>query len=331
MKAMIWTAYGSADKLQLQEIAKPIPKEDELLIKIHAATVTAGDCEVRSLKVPILYQLPLRVYVGWRRPQRIKILGQELAGEVEAVGNKVTKFKPGDQIFAAALLRFGGYAEYTTLPERYPIALKPANLRSEEAATIPTGGINALHFLRKANLQAGEHLVINGAGGSIGTYALQIAKLWGATVTCVDSSSKLAMLQGLGADHVIDYAKEDFTKNGEKYDVIIDVVGKSVYSPSIRLLKPKGRYVLGNPSLLGTLSGHWTSKTTDKKVISETANYPMEAILFLKELMESGQIKAVIDRRYPLEQTSEAHRYVEAGHKKGNVIITVENSAENSK
>ena len=231
MQAIAWTAYGPPEALQLQEIAKPTPTANEVLIKVHAATVTTGDCELRGLKLPLVYRLPLRLYMGFSKPKG-KILGQELAGEIEAIGSAVTRFQPGDPIFAVTMLRFGAYAEYTCLPESYPIMAKPTNMSYAEAATIPTGGINALHFLRKANLQAGERLLINGAGGSIGTYAVQIAKLWGAQVTCVDSARKLAMLRGLGADQVIDYAQNDFTQNGESYDVIIDVVGKSSFARS---------------------------------------------------------------------------------------------------
>ncbi len=322
MKAIIWTAYGPPDVLQLQEVAKPTPKDTEVLIKVHAATVTAGDCELRSLKLPILYKLPLRLYMGVRKPNG-KILGQELAGEIEAVGSAVTRFKPGDQVFAVTMLRFGAYAEYVCLPESYPIMAKPTNMSYAEAATIPTGGINALHFLRKAHLQAGERLLINGAGGSIGTYAVQVAKGWGAEVTCVDSAAKLAMLRALGADCVIDYTQTDFTQSGETYDVIIDVVGKSSFARSVRALKQKGRYVLGNPSLAGMARGLWTTTTTDKQVIFETANANTEDLRFLKELAEAGKLKAVIDQCYRLEQTADAHRYVDQGHKKGNVVITI--------
>lgn len=324
MKAVIWTAYGSPAVLRLQEVAKPTPKENELLIKVHAATVTAGDCEVRTLKIPILFRLPMRAYVGLRKPQRIRILGQELAGEIEAVGKAVTRFKPGDQIFAATLFRFGAYAEYTCLPETHPIALKPTNMTYAEAATIPTGGINALHFLQKAQVQAGEHVLINGAGGSIGAYGVQLAKQMGAEVTAVDSSGKLAMLTAIGADHIIDYTQTDFTRQGGQYDVIIDVVGKSPFARSIRCLKQQGRYVLGNPSLAGMLRGQLVSMRTDKKVISEMAAYKPEAIHFLQEQIEAGNVKAILDRRYPLAQTAEAHKYVETGQKAGNVIITVQ-------
>lgn len=321
MKAMIWTAYGSPDVLQLQEIAQPTPKANEVLIKVHAATVTAGDCELRALKVPILYRLPLWLYVGLAKPQRLTILGQELAGEIAAVGSAVTRFQPGDQVFAAPLLRFGAYAEYTCLPESYPILTKPANMSYAEAATIPTGGLSALHFLRAAKVKAGEKILINGAGGSIGNYTVQLAKAWGAIVTCVDSAPKLAMLRAIGADQVLDYKQTDFTQSGERYDVIIDVVGKSSYARSIQSLKPNGRYVLGNPTLPGTIRGRWTSLTTDKQVISTLADYKMADLLFLKDLFEAGKLKAVIDKSYGLAQVADAHRYVEQGHKAGHVVI----------
>jgi len=311
--------------LQLKEVEKPAPKDNEVLIKIYAATVTAGDCEVRTLKLPILFRLPMRLYVGLSEPKRITILGQELAGEIEAVGKEVTRFKKGNPVFAATFFRFGAYAQYVCLPETYPV-LKPANITYEEAATIPTGGINGLHFLRVANVQSGERVLINGAGGSIGTYAVQIAKSFGAEVTAVDSPEKLAMLRSIGADHVIDYTQEDFTRRGETYDVIIDVAGKSSFSGSVRSLKPKGRYILGNAGLLNMIRARWAPLTSEKKAIVALASYKSEDYTFLKELIEAGKIKPVIDRSYPLEQIAEAHRYVEAGHKKGNVIITMEKS-----
>ena len=323
MKAIIWTKYGPPEVLQLKEVEKPTPKHDEVLVKVYATTVLAGDCELRRFKFPIAYRLPLRIFMGLIKPKRIKILGQELAGEIEAVGNDVTRFKKGDQVIAATMLRLGTYAEYVCLPETYP-ASKPASLTYEEAATIPTGGIYGLHLLRKANIQSGQRVLIFGAGGSIGTYAVQIAKSFGAEVTCVDSPGKLDMLRSIGADHVVDYTQEDFTRSGETYDAIIDVVGKSSFSGSVRSLKQNGRYVLGNPGLSGMIRGGWISRTTDKKVIFESASHRAEDYIFLKDLIEAGKIKPVIDRRYPLEHTAEAHRYVETGQKKGNVVITVE-------
>lgn len=325
MKAMVWTQYGSPDVLQLKEVEKPTPKDNEVLIKVHAATVTIADCELRRMNDPTLLVLAFRIYTGLLKPKRITILGQELAGEIEEVGKDVTKFKRGDQVFAPCLLRLGAYAEYKCLPESYPV-LKPASLTYEEAATIPTGGINGLDFLRAGNVQAGEGILINGAGGSIGTYAVQIAKTLGAEVTCVDSAEKLDMLRSIGADNVIDYTKADFTKNGKAYDVIIDVIGKSPFSASLRSLKPNGRYVLGNPSLSARLKARWTRMTDGRQVIIAIASYKAEYYAFLKEQMASGKLKSIIDRCYPLGEIAEAHRYVEAGLKKGNVVITVETS-----
>jgi NADPH:quinone reductase-like Zn-dependent oxidoreductase len=322
MKAIVWTKYGPPHVLQLREVDKPVPKENEVLIKVYAATVTLGDCELRRMKGSLLLVLAFRLYAGLLKPKRITILGQELAGEIESVGREVTKFKKGDQVFGPCLLRLGAYAEYKCLPESY-LVLKPASLTYEEAATIPTGGINGLDFLRAGNVQAGESVLINGAGGSIGTYATQIARTLGAEVTCVDSAEKLDMLRSIGADHVIDYAHEDFTRNGETYDVIIDVVGKSPFSRSLGSLKPNGRFVLGNPSLSGRIRARWTPMAMGKKVIVALASYKEEYYTFLKEQMEAGKLRAIIDRRYPLEQTAEAHRYVDEGHKKGNVVISL--------
>jgi NADPH:quinone reductase-like Zn-dependent oxidoreductase len=329
MKAIVWTKYGPPDVLQLQVVEKPAPKENEVLIRIYATTVTAGDCEMRSLMFPLWLSLPIRMYAGFTRPTRIKIIGQELAGEVEAVGNKVTRFRQGDQVFAALGFGKGAYAEYICLPEEPGemegvLANKPANQTYEEAAAVPVGGLEALHFLRKANIQNGEKVLINGAGGSIGTFGLQLAKYYGAEVICVDSTGKLDMLRSIGADRVIDYTQEDFTKSGETYDVIFDVVGKSSFSGCIRSLKQNGRYLLANPRLLSMLRGRWTSMTSSKKVISGTSSHKIEDLILLRELIEAGKIKAVIDRRYLLEQIAEAHSYVETGHKMGNVVITVE-------
>ena len=327
MKAIVWTKYGSPDVLQFQEVEKPTPRDNEVLIKVHAATVTMADCELRRMSGIPLLVLAFRLYVGIIKPKRITILGQELAGEIESVGKDVTKFRKGDPVFAPCLLRLSAYAEYACLPEKYPV-LKPAGITYEEAATIPTGGINGLDFLRTGNVQAGESILINGAGGSIGTYAVQIAKTLGAEVTCVDSAEKLDMLRSIGADHVIDYTKEDFTRNGELYDVIIDVIGKSPFSRSIRSSKPNGRYVLGNPGLSARIRARWTPMTEGKQVIVALARYKAEYYSFLTGLMKAGKLKSIIDRRYPLEQTADAHRYVEAGHKKGNVVITVGHSRD---
>ena len=325
MRAIVWTKYGPPDVLQLKEVAKPTPKDKEVLIRIYATTVTAADCELRSLNIPIALTLPVRIYLGLRRP-RISILGQELAGEIEAVGKDVTRFRKGDQVFAWTGFRLGAYAEYTCLPEGGFVAIKPSNMTYEEAAALPVGGLEAAHFLRKGNIQSGQKVLINGAGGSIGTFAIQIAKHFGADVTGVDSTEKLDMLRSIGADQVIDYTQEDFTRSGETYDVIFDVVGKSSFSRSVKSLKPNGRYLLGNPGLSQQVRARWTSMPSSKKVISwaaRAASESTEDLDFLKDLIEAGKLKSVIDRRYPLEQVAEAHRYVEKGHKKGNVVITV--------
>jgi len=325
MKAIVWTKYGPPDVLQLGEVEKPTPKDNEVLIKIYATTVTAGDCEIRSSKFPILFWLIMRIWLGVIRPRK-KILGTELAGEIESVGKDVKLFKKGDQVFGSSGLRFGCYAEYISLPEEGMVAIKPDGMTYEEATAVPFGGRDSLHFLRKANIQNGQKVLIIGAGGSIGTFAVQLAKYFGAEVTGVDSSGKLDMLRSIGADQVIDYTKEDFTKSGQTYDVIFDTVGKSPFLDSIRSLKKKGFYLLANPKPLQMVRGLWTSKKSSKKVIFEAASQKTEDLIFLKRLIEAGKIKSVIDRRYPLEQMAEAHRYVEKGHKKGNVVITVEHN-----
>ena len=328
MKAILWTAYGSPDGLKLGEIEKPTPKDNEVLIKVHATTVTAGDCEMRSLKLPLFLSYPMRLYVGVKKPTRVKIIGQEFAGEIEAVGKEVTSFKVGDLVFGSTGFGTGTYAEYICLPEQPEegqgtIAIKPANMTYEEAAAVPVGGLEAWHFLGKANIKNGEKVLINGAGGSIGTIGVQLARYFGAEVTAVDSAEKLDMLRSLGAKHVIDYAKDDFTKNAQMYDVLFDVIGKSSFSRGIRSLKRNGRYLMSNPRLSRMLLGQIVSNISSKKVIFEMTTQRNENLISLRELIEAGKIKTVINRRYPLEQIAEAHMYVETGHKKGNVIISV--------
>lgn len=327
MKAIAWTKYGPPEVLQLREIEKPTPMDDEILIRIHATTVTAGDCEMRALKFPLLLSLPMRLWIGFLKPKQGTIPGTELAGVIEAVGKNVTMFKIGDQVFGAAGMKFGANAEYICLSEKPDdmqggVALKPSNMTFEEAATIPFGGRDALHFIRLGNLQPGQKILINGAGGSIGIYAVQLAKLAGAQVTAVDSGGKLDMLRALGADHVVDYTREDFTKSSVVYDLIFDVVGTVRFSRANKVLKEGGTYLLANP-MSQLLSGSWTNLISSRKVKMQTASGTQGDLVTLRGLIEEGKLHTYIDREFPLEQIVEAHRFVETGAKKGNVVITV--------
>jgi 2-desacetyl-2-hydroxyethyl bacteriochlorophyllide A dehydrogenase len=328
MKAIVWTKYGPPDGLQLKEVEKPVPKDDQILVKIHATSITAGDCEMRRLELPLGLSFPVRIYAGLLKPKRIPILGQELAGEVEEVGTNVTSYKPGDQVFGTTGFGFGSYAEYICLPEmpddaQGALAPRPTNLTYEETAAVPTAGFEALHFLRKADIQPGKKVLIVGAGGSIGTFVIQLARHFGAEVTGVDSTEKMDMLRSIGANHVIDYTKGDYTGNGETYDLIIDVVGRRGVSHRLKLLKPDGYYFLAYAGLSHILLNIWSSMTSKKNFKIESANQTKEDLIFLKELIEAGKLKPIIDRSFPLEQVPDAHRYVESGEKKGNVVITV--------
>ncbi len=328
MKAIIWTKYGSPDGLLLQEIPKPRPKDDEILIKIHATTVTAGDSEMRRLQLPLMLGFPFRLYAGLRRPERIKVLGQEFAGKVVSVGRDTIKYKVGDQVFGTTGFSFGAHAEYICLPAETSdmqgtLAHMPKNINFAEAAALPTAGFEALHFLHHANIQAGQKVLIFGAGGSIGTFSVQLAKHFGAEVTAIDHTTKLDILRKLGADHVIDYTREDFTKIDEHYDVIIDVVGKFAVLRRLRSLTKSGRYYLANPGLSHLLLGLWISLTSRKKLIIKSAEQGEEDLLQLKEMTEAGKIKTVIGKTFPLEETAEAHRYADTGQKLGNIVIAV--------
>jgi len=323
MKAIVCTTYGPPDVLQLKEVEKPTPKDNEIRIKGYATTVSARDTRVRSFTVPLSFWLPARIALGLRKPKQA-ILGAEFAGEVEAVGKDVQRFKIGDQVFGdTGHTLFGAYAEYLCMPETGCVAIKPSNMTYEQAAAIPFGGLTALHFLRKGKIQSGQNVLIYGASGAIGTFAVQLAKYFGAEVTGVCSTTNVELVKSLGADKVIDYTTEDFTKNGATYDGIFDTVGKSSFSGCMRALKKEGVYLHTVVAPALSVRMRLTSLTSSKTLIGGTATATAEDLVELKELVEAGKLKPVIDRRYPLEQMVEAHRYVDKGHKKGNVVITV--------
>ena len=322
MRAIACKQYGPPDVLKLVDVEKPVPKDNEILIKINAANIFPGDCEMRRFDVhPSLWVL-VRLALGIRRPRR-EILGQEVSGTIEGVGENVSEFEIGDKVFGCTQMRLGGYADYVSLPAKYPVVKKPHNVSDVHASTLSVGGTNALHFIRKANLKQGEKILIFGAAGSIGTYAVQLAKLEGAEVTVVDAASKLSLLKSLGADKVIDYEVEDFTKNGERYDVILDVVGKSPYRASLNSLTYGGRYVHANIGLSVMLRGLWSSLVSDKTVLYELASTKKKALEELINLMSEGKIEAAIDRTYPLERAADAHRYIDSGAKAGHVVLTL--------
>jgi NADPH:quinone reductase-like Zn-dependent oxidoreductase len=331
MKAMILTKYGPPEVLQLKEVEKPAPKSNEIRIKIHATPVSFGDTLVRNFNavsprkfhMPFLFWLMGKLYFGFRKP-KITILGSEFAGEIEAVGRDVKKFSKGDEVFGYRGPRMGAYAEYLCMPENGVVAKKPANMTFEEAAAVPYGAIMALNLLRKVDLRPGQRVLVNGASGGIGPMVVQLAKFhFGANVTGVCSTPRLEYVRSLGADKVIDYTREDFTASDETYDYIFDILGKSSFSRVRRSLEPDGRWLLVSFKMKQVWQMLWTSMTGRKKVICALSTEKAEDLVFIKELIEAGKIKAIIDRCYPLEQSADAHRYVEQGHKKGNVVITV--------
>jgi len=334
MKAIVYERYGPPHVLQLKEVEKPTPKDNEIRIRIYATQVNYGDIAARNFKnisprkfnMPMLFWFGARIYFGIRKP-KITILGAELAGEIEAVGKDVKRFKEGDQVFGYLGQSMGANAEYVCMPEDGCVAIKPANMTYEEAATVPYGGIMASSLLGKVNIQPGQKVLVNGASGGIGSVAVQLAKShFGAKVTGVCSTPRLELVKSLGADKVIDYTKEDFTQSGETYDLIVDILGKSSFSRCKSSLKQNGRLLFVSFKMRQLLQMLWTSMIGSKKVICTMASDKTEDLIFVKELVEAGKIKSVIDKRYPLEQTAEAHRYVEKGHKKGNVVITVEHN-----
>ena len=331
MKAIVRTEYGTPDVLQLKEVEKPTPKDNEILIRVHATSVNFGDLMARNFKaisprkfnMPFFFWLPAKIAFGLGKPI-ITVLGSELAGEIEAVGKDVTKFKAGDQVFAYLGMNMGANAEYVCIPESGSVALKPSKLSYEEAATLPYGAIMATSLLGKANLQRGQKVLINGASGGIGSMAVQLAKYYGAEVTGVCGTPRLEFVRSIGADKVIDYTRKDFTQNGETYDLIFDILGRSSFSRVKRSLKPDGIYLLSSFKMKALLDMLWTSLTGSKqKVICAFANETPESLAFVKKLVEEGKVRAIVDKSFPMEQAAEAHRYVEQGRKQGNVVIAI--------
>ena len=327
MKAIVATQYGGPEVLQLKEVEKPTPKVNEVLIKVHATTVTAADFRMRSFTVPAAVWIPARLALGITKPRQ-PIFGSELSGEVEAVGKDVTRFKVVDQVFASTLTEsFGGYAEYKCLPEKSMMAIKPANITYEEAAALPIGATTALRLLRKGNIQRGQKVLIYGASGSVGTYAVQLARYFGAEVIGVCGTANLQLVKSLGADHVIDYTQEDFTRNGQRYDLILAANGYHPISDYKRALSPNGSYVMTGGSMAqlsqAMFLGPWISMTGSKKMGSMSLKPNKSDLVFMKKLLEAGKVKPVIDRRYPLSEVPAALRYLEEGHAQGKVVITV--------
>lgn len=322
MKAITCTKYGPPEVLEIVDIEKPSPKDNEILVKIYATSVTIADSRVRGFIVPSSYWLPSKFALGFFKPRQA-ILGSELSGVIEEVGKDVTKFNIGDEIFAFSGHKFGAYAEYKCIDENDCIAIKPKNLSFEQSAALSFGGIAALHFLKKGNVRKDENVLIYGASGSVGTYAVQLAKYFGARVIGVCSTKNLELVKSLGADSVIDYTKTDLASLNEKFDVVFDAVGKSNISKTIKLIKPKGRYIHTVITPFTKIKIRLLLLKSDIKLVGGISTPTVESINFISKLAEEGQIKPVIDQIYPFEQIIEAHKYVDLGHKKGNVVITV--------
>jgi NADPH:quinone reductase-like Zn-dependent oxidoreductase len=336
MKAVVYSKYGSPDVLQLTDIEKPLLKDNEILIRVHATSVNFGDMMARNYKaisprqfnMPFLIWLIAKISFGLNQP-KITILGNEFAGEVEAVGSNVKRFKPGDQVFGYSGERMGAYAEYLCMPENGILAKKPTNMTFEEVAGVPYGALMALSLLRRANIKPGQKVLINGASGGIGSAAVQIAKSMGAEVTGVCSTSKVEFVKSLGVAKVIDYTKEDFTQNGETYDLIFDILGRSSIPRCKSSLKPKGIHLFASFKMKQLFQMLGTSRSGGKKVICAFGPGSVDDLNSIKEMIEEGKIKPFIDKCYPMEHTAEAHSYVEQGHKKGNVVIRVNQAQKN--
>ena len=325
MRAITCTDYGPPEVLQLRDVRKPVPKDDEVLVRVRATTVSAADCELRRFDFALWIWVPIRLAFGIRRPRQ-PVLGQELAGDVESVGIGVMSLRKGDRVFAATGIGLGAHAEYICLrenPQTGAIATMPANLGYEDAAAVPYGGGEALQFLRKANVRSGQSVLVNGAGGSFGTFAVQLAKVLGAHVTAVDSAPKLEMLRTIGADRVIDHSQEYFTDSAETYDVIFDVVRNTPSGRMVRLLTENGCLLMANPGFLQIVRAKWASRGSRKRVSFAASSGTSEDLAYLRGLVEAGRLHPVIDRRFPLEQMVEAHRYAESGQKLGNVVVVV--------
>ncbi len=323
MKAITYSNYGPPDVLQLKHVEKPIPKDDEVLIRVRAVEATKSDCEMRCFKFSVKwFWLPLRIALGVRKPRR-QILGGYFSGEVESFGKDVTQFSTGDEVFGAAGLRLGAYGEYVALPASYTIVAKPGNMSFADAAAVPLGGLNALHFMRLARIQAGDKVLINGAGGSIGAHGVQIAKSMGAEVTAVDSTIKEDMLRRMGADHFIDYIKENFAATGQTYDVIFNMVPGSSYAACIKTLNPDGRYLSGNPRLSVMLRSVFTTRFSKKTAKFAFAKETKAELRTLKEMIEDGKIESIVDKVYPMEQAADAHSRVETEQRLGAVVIAI--------
>lgn len=328
VKAIVYNKYGPPDALQLKDVERPVAQDDEVLIRVHAAEATKADCEMRSFNFSVKwFWLPLRLAIGVTKPRR-EILGGYFSGEIAALGKNVTQFSVGDQVFGAAGLRFGAYAEYVALPANYTIVSKPSNMSFADAAAVPLGGLNALHFMRQAKISEGEHVLINGAGGSIGAHAVQIAKTMGAQVTAVDSAIKEEMLRRIGADQFIDYMQEDFTSRGLRYDVIFDMVPHGSYDARIRALNPGGRYLCGNPRFLVMLRSVLTNRFTDKTASFAFAGETRQELRALKEMIEEGKLGSIVDRVFSMYGAAEAHRLVETEQRRGAIVILMSDTRD---